>query len=91
MHYLCGKRAINMRTISNREFVADPELYLGMAHEQEVRVRRGRRVIRLVSEPTPTRQPILEPDDDYRRAITVEELLKGIHEDIDQKWAERKK
>ncbi|MDR2907389.1 MAG: hypothetical protein LBU91_05315 [Bacteroidales bacterium] len=27
-------------------------------------------------------QLILEPDDDLRRAITVEELLVGVHEDI---------
>jgi len=29
-------------------------------------------------------QPILEPDEDLRQAITVEELLVGIHEDIDK-------
>jgi len=29
-------------------------------------------------------QPILEPDEDFYSAITVEELLVGIHEDIDK-------
>ena len=30
---------------------------------------------------------LLQPDDDLRRAITVEELLEGIHEDIRRKYA----
>ena len=34
-------------------------------------------------------QIFLEPDDDFRRAITAEELLVGIHEDIRKKFAAR--
>ena len=35
-------------------------------------------------------QKILQPDDDLRRAITIDELLIGIHEDIRRKFATRK-
>jgi hypothetical protein len=80
-----------MRTISNREFIANPELYLGMACDEEVRIRKGRRVIRLVSEPESESQPVLQPDDELRRAITFDELMVGVHEDIRRKWAERRK
>ncbi len=83
-----------MKTISAREFVANPEMYLGIAREQEVRVKKGREMFHIVYEaatPSLPPQPFLEPDDDLRRAITVDELLKGIHEDIDRKWAERRK
>ena len=34
-------------------------------------------------------EEILEPDDDLRRAITAEELLERIHEDIRRKFAFR--
>ena len=33
---------------------------------------------------------ILEPDDDLRRAITAEELLEMLHEDIHQMFSEKK-
>jgi hypothetical protein len=80
-----------MRTISNREFTANPDLYFGMASTQDVRIRKGRQTFRLVRELPVTRQPVLQPDDDLRNAITAEELLKRIHEDIDRKWDERHK
>jgi hypothetical protein len=35
-------------------------------------------------------EEVLEPDDDLRRAITAEELLERIHEDIRRKFASRK-
>ena len=35
-------------------------------------------------------EEVLEPDDDLRRAITAEELLERIHEDICRKFASRK-
>jgi hypothetical protein len=80
-----------MKTISNREFVANPELYLGMATEQDVRITKGRRVFHLTCEPEHDLQPVLQPDDELRRAITCEELLRRIDEDLDRKWAERRK
>ncbi len=73
-----------MRTISNREFIANPEMYLGMATQQEVRVRKGQRVIRLVNEPPVRRQPILEADDDLRRAISMDEFKERVLVEIDR-------
>ncbi len=73
-----------MRTISNREFIANPDLYLGMANEQEVRIRRGRRVIRLVSVPPVEKQPLLEPDEDLRRALSGEEFRKSALEIVEK-------
>jgi hypothetical protein len=35
-------------------------------------------------------QPISPNDDDFHRAITAEELLVGIHEDIHRKFASRR-
>ncbi len=80
-----------MKTISSREFVANPDLYMGLAKEQDVRIRRGQRVYHLICEPLAPRQPVLEPDDDLRNSITGEELLKRIHAGLERKWAERRK
>ncbi len=37
-----------MKTITNSEFLANPEMYLGLALEQDVRVRKGDQMIRLI-------------------------------------------
>ncbi len=84
-----SNKHVTMRTISNREFVANPEMYLGMATRQEVRVRKGQRVIRLTCEPPATRQPVLEPDDDYRSAITVDELKERMSVSIHKYFADK--
>ncbi len=39
-----------MKTITNSEFLANPEMYLGMALEQDVRVQKGEQTIRLILE-----------------------------------------
>ena len=81
-----------MRTISNSEFVANPEIYFDMAREQEVRIRRGRQIFNLTCEPPITPQPILEPDDDLRRAITMDEFKEKVLtmvDRLDKKYARR--
>ena len=81
-----------MRTISNREFVANPEMYFGMAREQDVRIRKGREIFHLVYEPPVPPQPILEPDDDLCRAISAEEFREKLVEAmkrVDEKYARR--
>ena len=107
-----------MKAISKSQFVANPEMYLDMAREHdEVRIRRGRTMYRLVCESPATRQPDDEPreltddevwglfarhypdglpplgsdEEEIARAITFDELLVGVHEDIRRKWAERRK
>ncbi len=81
-----------MRTISNREFVANPEMYLGIAgRQQDVRIRKGRKTFHLPCDPPVPPQPILEPDDDLRRAITFDELLVGVKEDLREIFASGKR
>ena len=78
-----------MRTISNREFIANTDMYMGVAQKQEVRIRRGRRVYHLTCEPTAAEQPILEPDDDYRRAISIDELKERMSVSIHKFFADK--
>ncbi len=70
-----------MTTISNSEFAAHPEMYLDMARVEDVRVKKGHETFRLVYE-TPDEPPLLEPDDDLRMAITMDELRESAHEHI---------
>ncbi len=76
-----------MKTISNREFCANPDLYMGVAKEQDVRIRRGRTMFRLVCEPPAPQQPVHQPDDKLRNAITFDELLVGVKEDLREIFA----
>ena len=101
-----------MKTISNSEFLANPEMYLGMALEQDVRVRKGDRMIRLILESADDEDddgltdhrvwalfesaypdgfpPLLSDEEEIANAITIDELMDGIHEDIRRKWALRR-
>jgi len=60
-----------------------------MAVIDDVRIRRKRNTYRLVYNPIAEEQPVLQPDDDLRRAITGDELLERIYRDIDKKFANR--
>jgi hypothetical protein len=79
-----------MRTISNNEFSAHPDLYLDMARDQDVMVKKGRDLFHIIYASPADRQPILEPDDDLRRAITIDELLTGVKEDLREMFAKGK-
>lgn len=79
-----------MKTISNSEFLAHPEKYLDMAVEQNIRIQKGREMFYLTCEPSVGEQPILEPDDDLRGAITGEELLAGIYSDLETFFADKR-
>ena len=78
-----------MVLVSSADFATHQEKYLNMAMDREIHIKSGQNMFRLVYEPAITEQPILEPDEDLRRAITAEELLVGIHEDIRRKFASR--
>jgi hypothetical protein len=58
-----------------------------MAVIDDVRIRRKRNTFRLVYEPTTEEQPVLEPDDDLRNAITMDELRDSALEFIDKLYA----
>jgi len=74
-----------MTVISSKEFITNQKKYFDMALEREVLVKRGKNKF-IISNANPSDE-FLEPDDDFRRAITKEELLKGIYEDINAFFA----
>jgi len=72
-----------MTTISSKEFATHQDRYFDMAISDDVRIKRRRNMYRLVYEPIVEEQIVLESDDDLRRAITGDELLAGIYEDLE--------
>ena len=80
-----------MTIISSKEFAANQQKYFDWAREKKevcFGVREGDNIF-TVSIANDRERKYLEPDDDFYQAITADELLKGIYEDIDKKYANR--
>jgi len=81
-----------MTVVSSKEFATHQRKYYQLAVNERIAIKRGKNLFHLLHEPVEIQypeQPILEPDDDLRNAITADELLKRIHEDIHRKFATR--
>ena len=70
-----------MIVISNTELNNDIEKYLDLAKKDKVVIQRGNNEIFILSE-----ERYLEPDEDLSRAITMDELLLGVKEDITEMY-----
>jgi len=74
-----------MTVVSTKEFNTDQEKYFDMAVNGSVCIKRGDNMFYLSFAPTNQQypeQPILEPDGRLSEAITIDEFLVGVHEDI---------
>ena len=80
-----------MTIVSNKDFAINHDRYFDLAIDEDVAVKRGDYTFNIVCNfaTAQKEQKILKPDDKLRSAITAEELLKGIHEDIRRKFASR--
>ena len=67
-----------MTVVSSKEFATNQSKYFDLAVKEDVRIKRGRNIFYLRYEPVEkiniSEQPIFEPDDDLRRAITMDEF-----------------
>ena len=74
-----------MTIVSAKEFNTNQEKYFDMAENEDIYIKRGNGMFHLIYRPVEIHypeQPILEPDDNLRTAITIDEFLAGIREDI---------
>ena len=74
-----------MTVISSKEFITNQSKYFSLAQSEDIFIKRGNNVFQLIrtnTYNTDEYDEILEPDDDFRRAITMDELLNGVLEDI---------
>lgn len=66
-----------MRVISSSELRSNMKKYLDLARKEDIIIQRGR------NETFTLRQTeYLEPDEDLKRAITMDELLENVKEDL---------
>ena len=77
-----------MTVVSSKEFATKPTKYYNMAVNEQVVIRRGKNMFHLTYAPLPIKtypeQPILEPDENLRRAISAEEFQKRCLKVIDK-------
>ena len=67
-----------MTVVSTKQFNTNQKRYFELAENEEVRIKRGNSMYRLMYCPLEIHYPeqaIKEPDDDLRRAISMDELL----------------
>jgi len=67
-------KRIKMPVISSKEFITNQKKYFEMALDREVLVKRGKNKF-IISNANQCDE-FLEPDDDFRRALSVEEFKK---------------
>jgi len=81
-----------MTVVSSKEFVSNQKRYFDLALNEDIAIKRGRNMFHLVyasEEKQYPEQPILEPDEDLKRAITMGELLERTYGVIDKFFADK--
>jgi len=72
-----------MTIVSSKEFIDQQEKYFDMALEDHVIIQRGDNMF-LIQNFVPNDEPdvVFEPDDDFYRSITIDELRESAHEHL---------
>jgi hypothetical protein len=82
-----------MTVVSSKEFATNQPKYYNLAVNEDVVIRRGGKMFHLIYKPVVKsnipQQPILEPDDDLRRAITLDEMRKKVHKRIHELFTDK--
>ena len=81
-----------MTLVSTKEFNAYQDKYLDLAENEEVCIERGNGLFYLTFRPLDVQYPeqvIKAPDDDLRRAITMDELLERTYGIVDKFFADK--
>jgi len=77
-----------MTVVTTKEFNANQEKYFDLALNEEIFVKRDN-VMFIVTRASDKKKKYLKPDDDFRRAISMDELRRRVKEDIHQWYKER--
>ena len=77
-----------MTIVNSKEFEINQEQYLELAHNEQVFIPKDENMF-VVTIANDKKKKYLEPDDDFRRAITFEEFRKGTHDIIHNFFANK--
>lgn len=77
-----------MIVVSSKEFTTHQRKYYGLAMHDELCITRGRNRFRLVPEPA---DGVIyhEPDEDFYRSISIDELRERVKKNVHQWYKER--
>ena len=81
-----------MTVVSSKEFATRPARYYNLAVNEKVAIRRGKNMFHLTctnGRHTNGYDEFLEPDEDLRRAITIDELFDKVRENIRKKHGKK--
>ena len=82
-----------MTVISGKEFAVNQQKYFDMAITEKIGIKNGENMFHLMyhsTDKTDVYEPVyLEPDDDLRNAITMDELLDSTIEFIHKLYAKK--
>ena len=79
-----------MTVVSTKEFNSNQEKYFDMALNDHVYIQRGNGLF-IVTQANESTRKYKEPDDDLRRAITMDEFLTGAKEDLREIFRKEKR
>jgi hypothetical protein len=86
-----------MTVVSSKEFATNQKRYYDLAVNEQVAIKRGKNLFYLICSTAATvsntnidETMYCEPDEDFYRSISIDELLERIHEDIHQWYLEKK-
>ena len=80
-----------MKVISSKKFVSNQERYSDVAINEKAYVKNGKNRGVFAQIINDSDDDYLEPDDDLRRAITMDELRRRVKEDIHQWYKSEKR
>jgi hypothetical protein len=90
-----------MTVVSSKEFATNQDKYFDLALDEQVCIQKGNNMFLLIYKNVNNAgdmniyhdasiyDRVLEPDDDFRRAITMDELRRRVKENIHQWYSER--
>ena len=79
-----------MTVVSSKEFVANQEKYFDLALNEQIYIRNGENMFAVsMAEKYEESDRIFEPDEDFYRSITMEEVREKLHRVVDKLYASK--
>ena len=79
-----------MTVISSKEFVINEDKYFKLALDEQVFVKKGENMFMLtLSEKLLHEDVVFQPDDDFYKSITMEEVRDKLHKVLDKLYADK--
>ena len=82
-----------MTVVSSREFAANQDMYFNLAVKEDICIDNGKNRFHLIYTPVEEnrKRVYYEPDGDFYRSISMDELLEGVLDDVHQFYANKDK